>query len=46
MAGALYLLKEIIAGIWPFVLVNLINLAIFIAFPQLALFLPERMMGK
>ncbi|MFC1980962.1 TRAP transporter large permease [Chloroflexota bacterium] len=36
---------EIIAGIWPFFLVMLFNLMLYILFPQLALFLPERMMG-
>ena len=33
-------LKDIIRGIWPFFLVDLITLAIYIAFPQVALFLP------
>lgn len=36
-------LREIIAGIWPFFLVDMITLAIYIAFPQLSLFLPQMM---
>jgi C4-dicarboxylate transporter DctM subunit len=38
-------LSEIIAGVWPFFFVDMITLAMYIAFPQIALFLPERMMG-
>ncbi len=38
-------ISEIIAGIWPFFVVMLINLLIYILFPQLALFLPQKMMG-
>ena len=36
---------DIIAGIWPFFFVDLITLSIYIAFPQVALFLPQKMMG-
>ncbi|MFC1981275.1 TRAP transporter large permease subunit [Chloroflexota bacterium] len=39
-------MKDIIAGIWPFFGIMLINLAIYIIFPQTVLFLPGRMMGK
>jgi TRAP-type C4-dicarboxylate transport system permease large subunit len=34
-----------IKGIFPFI-VDLIILALYIAFPQIALFLPQQMMGK
>ncbi len=39
-------LKEVIQGIFPFLIVDLIVLGLYIAFPQIALFLPQRMMGK
>lgn len=39
-------LKEVIKGIVPFFIVDLIVLALYIAFPQIALFLPQQMMGK
>ncbi len=39
-------LNEVIQGIFPFFLVDLLVLAIYIAFPQIALFLPQMMMGK
>ncbi len=38
--------KEVIQGIFPFFLVDLVVLALYIAFPQIALFLPQQMMGK
>ncbi|MBI2832610.1 MAG: TRAP transporter large permease [Chloroflexi bacterium] len=38
-------LGDIITGYWPFFIVDLITLAIYVAFPQIALFLPQRMMG-
>jgi len=37
-------LKEVIQGIIPFSVMDIITLAIYIAFPQLALFLPSMMM--
>jgi len=39
-------LNEVIKGIFPFFIVDLIILALYIAFPQIALFLPQQMMGK
>jgi C4-dicarboxylate transporter DctM subunit len=39
-------LNEVIRGIIPFFLVDLIVLVLYIAFPQIALFLPQRMLGK
>jgi tripartite ATP-independent transporter DctM subunit len=39
-------LNEVIKGIFPFFIVDLIVLALYIAFPQIALFLPQQMMGK
>jgi len=36
----------VIKGIVPFFVVDLIVLALYIAFPQIALFLPQQMMGK
>ncbi|MFH2133173.1 MAG: TRAP transporter large permease subunit [bacterium] len=38
-------LKEVIQGIFPFFIVDLITLALYIAFPQIALYLPSKMMG-
>lgn len=38
-------MKEVIQGVGLFFLNDLITLAIYIAFPQVALFLPERMLG-
>lgn len=35
-------LEDLIRGIWPFVILELIILAILIAFPQITLWLPER----
>jgi C4-dicarboxylate transporter DctM subunit len=35
--------KELIAGIWPFLIAALIALVIFIYFPGIALFLPNMM---
>ena len=39
-------LNEVIKGIFPFFIVDIIILALYIAFPQIALFLPQQMMGK
>lgn len=39
-------LIEVIKGIFPFFIVDLIVLALYIAFPKIALFLPQQMMGK
>ena len=39
-------LNEVIKGIFPFFIVDLIVLALYIAFPQIALFLPQQMTGK
>jgi len=39
-------LHEVIKGIFPFFIVDLIVLVLYIAFPQIALFLPRQMMGK
>lgn len=38
-------LEEIFAGIWPFVVCDIIVLGFLIAFPQISLFLPNLMMG-
>lgn len=38
-------MKEVIQGVGPFIVADLVTLALYIAFPQLALFLPERMLG-
>jgi len=37
--------KEVIAGIWPFVIAQTVTLGFLIAFPQIALYLPDRMLG-
>ncbi len=37
---------EVIRGIFPFFIVDLIVLGLYIAFPRIALFLPQMMMGK
>jgi tripartite ATP-independent transporter DctM subunit len=37
-------LNEVIRGIIPFFIMDIVTLAIYIAFPQLALFLPSKMM--
>jgi tripartite ATP-independent transporter DctM subunit len=37
--------NEIIAGIWPFVVAQLVTLGFLIAFPDIALFLPDKMLG-
>ncbi|MBI5969182.1 MAG: TRAP transporter large permease subunit [Deltaproteobacteria bacterium] len=39
-------LGEVIRGISPFFIVDLIVLALYITFPEIALFLPRTMMGK
>lgn len=39
-------LNEVIRGIFPFFIVDLIVLALYIIFPQISLFLPQQMMGK
>jgi C4-dicarboxylate transporter DctM subunit len=39
-------LNEVIKGILPFFIVDLIVLVLYIAFPQIALFLPHKMLGK
>lgn len=39
-------LSEITRGIFPFIAADLVTLAIFIAFPELILFLPNLMLGK
>ena len=36
-------IRDVIRGIWPFVVLNLIILGILIAFPGLSLWLPNRM---
>lgn len=36
-------LGEVIAGVFPFILVDVVTLAIYIAFPQVVLFLPNMM---
>ncbi len=38
--------KEVISGVWPFVWLGLIDMTIFVAFPQISLFLPNLMLGK
>ncbi|MBI2491073.1 MAG: TRAP transporter large permease [Candidatus Rokubacteria bacterium] len=38
-------LNDIIAGIGPFVVAQAVTLALYIAFPQIALFLPNTMLG-
>lgn len=39
-------LNEVIRGVVPFFLIDLLVLALYIAFPQIALFLPQTMLGK
>jgi len=39
-------LTDIIRGVMPFILVDLIVLAMLLAFPQISLFLPQMMSGK
>ena len=39
-------MKEVIIGIFPFFVIDLIVLGLYIAFPSIALFLPNLMMGK
>jgi len=38
-------LEEIFAGIFPFVVVDIIVLVFLVAFPQISLFLPNLMLG-
>lgn len=38
-------LEEIFRGIFPFVVMDMLTVAFFIAFPQIVTFLPSRMMG-
>lgn len=37
--------RDIIRGIMPFIVVDIVVLAVYIAFPQISLFLPQRMLG-
>lgn len=39
-------IEEVFAGVWPFVLCDLIVLALLIAFPSIITFLPATMMGN
>jgi len=39
-------MNEVIIGILPFLFVDMIVLVLYIAFPQISLFLPQMMMGK
>jgi C4-dicarboxylate transporter DctM subunit len=39
-------LMDVIRGVIPYLLVDIIVLALYVAFPQIALFLPQRMLGK
>jgi TRAP-type C4-dicarboxylate transport system permease large subunit len=39
-------MEDLIRGITPFVLLNFVMLAVFIAFPQLSLWLPSMMLGR
>ncbi len=43
-AGKGVKINEVFAGVWPFVLCDLIVLALLLAFPAISLFLPETMM--
>lgn len=38
-------LQEIFKGVWPFVVADIATVALFIAFPEIILFLPRLMMG-
>ena len=38
-------IEDLIRGIWPFVVLELLILAVLIAFPPLSTWLPSRMMG-
>jgi TRAP-type C4-dicarboxylate transport system permease large subunit len=38
-------LQEIFRGVWPFVFADLLAVGVFIAFPELILFLPRLMMA-
>lgn len=38
-------LEDLIRGIWPFIILELLILAVLIAFPSLSTWLPSRMMG-
>ena len=37
--------NEVFAGVWPFILCDIVVLALLFLFPQLVLFLPETMLG-
>lgn len=39
-------LQQIFRGIWPFVIADLLCVALFVAFPQIVTFLPDLMMAK
>lgn len=45
VVGKAATLEEIFAGIWPFVVCDIVVLVFLIAFPQIALWLPSMMMG-
>jgi len=36
-------LEEIIRGVWPFLIVNFLLVALFIMFPAIVLWLPQKM---
>jgi TRAP-type C4-dicarboxylate transport system permease large subunit len=38
-------LQEIFKGVWPFVVADIATVGLFIAFPEIILFLPRMMMG-
>lgn len=46
VAGKETPVEEVFAGVWPFVVCDLIVVVLLILFPQIALFLPNLMVGK
>jgi TRAP-type C4-dicarboxylate transport system permease large subunit len=42
-AQGLVKIEDVIRGIWPFVVLSLVILGVLVAFPQLSLWLPNRM---
>ena len=46
VAGKDTTIEDVFVGVWPFVLCDLVVLALLMVFPQIVLFLPNSMMGK
>ncbi|MBW2149918.1 MAG: TRAP transporter large permease subunit, partial [Deltaproteobacteria bacterium] len=46
VAGKDTTIEDVFVGVWPFVVCDLVVLALLMAFPQIVLFLPNSMLGK